>query len=36
MRANLRGKEKITKQFAKNYSVGQIGSRTEIKYCRKK
>ena len=31
MRANLRGKEEITKQFAKNYSVSHIGSRTEIK-----
>ena len=37
MRANLRGKEEITKQFAKNYIViSQIGSRTEIKNCRKK
>ena len=31
MRANLRGKEEITKQFAQNYSVSHIGSRTEIK-----
>ena len=31
MRANLRGKEEITKQFAKSYNVSQIGSRTEIK-----
>ena len=37
MRANLRGKEEITKQFAQNYSViSQIGSRTEIKNCRNK
>ena len=31
VRGNLRGKEEITKQFAKNYSFSQIGSRTEIK-----
>ena len=36
MRANLRGKAEITKQFAKNYTVSQIGSRTEIKNCRNK